>query len=103
MTTALARGPARSEPERRDQARADPVLSRGADDAFLMIDGSRDPNTTPAYREAVSALYNVAYALKFALNKAGQPDHRVPPWKGCGGRRTWPSSPSSAKRTGAGR
>ena len=33
---------------------------------YLMIDGAGDPNTSPAYRDAVSALFPVAYALKFA-------------------------------------
>ncbi len=36
---------------------------------FLMIDGAGDPNTAPAYAEAVSALYTLAYTLKFALKK----------------------------------
>lgn len=38
---------------------------------YLMIDGSGDPNTAPAYREAVAALYSAAYALKFALKRRG--------------------------------
>ncbi|MFF1540553.1 GyrI-like domain-containing protein [Microbacterium sp. NPDC058269] len=33
---------------------------------YLMIDGAGDPNTSPAYRDAVSALFPLAYALKFA-------------------------------------
>lgn len=33
---------------------------------YLMIDGSGDPNTAPAYAEAVSALFPLAYTLKFA-------------------------------------
>ena len=33
---------------------------------YLMIDGAGDPNTAPAYRDAVSALFPLAYALKFA-------------------------------------
>ena len=31
---------------------------------YLMIDGAGDPNTSPAYRDAVSALFPVAYALQ---------------------------------------
>ena len=33
---------------------------------YLMIDGAGDPNTSPAYAEAVSALFPLAYTLKFA-------------------------------------
>lgn len=32
---------------------------------FLMIDGRGDPNTSEAYRDAITTLYPVAYALKF--------------------------------------
>lgn len=39
---------------------------------FLMVDGSGDPNTAPAYREAVEALYAVAYTLKFAMKGEGR-------------------------------
>lgn len=37
--------------------------------AFLTIDGMGDPNTAPAYREALEALYGIAYTLKFALKR----------------------------------
>jgi hypothetical protein len=33
---------------------------------YLMVDGAGDPNTSPAYAQAVSALFPVAYTLKFA-------------------------------------
>ena len=36
---------------------------------FLMIDGKGDPNTSPEYKDAVEALYGVAYALKFMVKK----------------------------------
>lgn len=36
---------------------------------FLMIDGTGDPNVAPAYREALEALYSVAYTLKFSLKR----------------------------------
>jgi len=36
---------------------------------FLMIDGHGDPNTAPAYAEAVQALYSVAYTIRFALKR----------------------------------
>ena len=33
--------------------------------AFLMVDGVGDPNTSPAYRAAIEALYAMAYTIKF--------------------------------------
>jgi hypothetical protein len=42
--------------------------------AYLMIDGHGDPNTTPAYAEAVAALFSVSYTVKFAL-KRSTPSH----------------------------
>jgi len=38
---------------------------------FLMLDGSGDPNTALEYRQAIEALYGVAYTLKFASKKQG--------------------------------
>jgi hypothetical protein len=37
--------------------------------AFMMIDGRGDPNTAASYREAIEALYAVAYAVKFAVKR----------------------------------
>jgi hypothetical protein len=34
--------------------------------AYLAVDGQGDPNTAQAYRDAVEALYTVAYTLRFA-------------------------------------
>ncbi|QYF75499.1 GyrI-like domain-containing protein [Cryobacterium sp. PAMC25264] len=39
---------------------------------FLAVDGHGDPNTSPAYTEAVEALYAVAYTVKFASKRAGR-------------------------------
>ena len=36
---------------------------------FLMIDGEGDPNTAPAFTEAVEALYALSYTLKFRIKK----------------------------------
>lgn len=36
---------------------------------FLMIDGSGDPNTAPEYAHAVTALFTVAYTIKFMVKK----------------------------------
>ena len=50
---------------------------------FIMVDGSGNPNTSVAYRQAVEALYGVAYTIKFALKKvAGAPAFAVPPLEG---------------------
>ena len=49
---------------------------------FLMIDGHGDPNTAQAYKEAVEALYVVAYKLKFVSKKALDKDYVVPPLEG---------------------
>ncbi len=39
---------------------------------FLMVGGMGNPNSAPAYREALEALYAVAYTLKFDLKGKGQ-------------------------------
>ena len=50
---------------------------------FLMLDGEGDPNSAPAYGEAVEALYAVAYALKFMIKKGPQAvDYGVLPLEG---------------------
>jgi hypothetical protein len=50
---------------------------------FLMIDGSGDPNTAPAYREALEALYALAYTIKFSLKLGpAKTDFRVMPLEG---------------------
>lgn len=46
-----------------------PALVDVPDLPFLMIDGHGDPNSTPAYAEAVAALYSVAYTVRFALKR----------------------------------
>jgi hypothetical protein len=51
--------------------------------AFLMIDGTGDPNTSEAYQEALNALYSSAYTLKFSLKKpAPERDFKVMPLEG---------------------
>jgi hypothetical protein len=49
---------------------------------FMMLDGHGDPNTAPAYQEAVEALYAVAYKLKFMSKKEKGMDYVVPPLEG---------------------
>ncbi len=50
---------------------------------FLMIDGEGDPNTSPAYAEAVEALFSVSYTAKFMVKKGAQGiDYAVMPLEG---------------------
>jgi hypothetical protein len=49
---------------------------------YLMIDGHGDPNTSPAFAEAVEALYPVAYKVKFASKNDLGRDYVVPPLEG---------------------
>jgi hypothetical protein len=44
---------------------------------FLMIDGTGDPNTAQAYREALEALYAMSYYLKFFSKNAVGIDYVV--------------------------
>lgn len=48
---------------------------------YLMVNGHGDPNTSPAYGQALEALYPVAYRIKFASKAAGR-DYVVPPLEG---------------------
>ncbi len=51
--------------------------------SYLMIDGRGDPNTSPAYAQAVAALFTVSYAVKFALKRGPQAiDYGVMPLEG---------------------
>src|ERR1700730_7005466 len=49
---------------------------------YLMIDGDGDPNTSPAFAEAVEALYPVAYKLKFTSKRDLGRDYVVIPLEG---------------------
>ncbi|TXT24774.1 MAG: hypothetical protein FD134_1370 [Gallionellaceae bacterium] len=50
---------------------------------FLMVDGEGDPNTSPAYAEAVEALFSVSYTVKFMVKKGEQKlDYAVMPLEG---------------------
>jgi len=53
------------------------VLVEVPDMAFLMVDGSGDPNTSQEYQNALSALYNVSYTLKFLIKKEMTIDYPV--------------------------
>lgn len=49
---------------------------------YLMIDGAGDPNSAPAYTDAVTALYPLAYTLKFASRRGLGVDTVVMPLEG---------------------
>lgn len=50
---------------------------------YLMVDGVGDPNTAPAYAQAVEALFSVAYTAKFMLKKSvPSVDYAVMPLEG---------------------
>jgi hypothetical protein len=46
---------------------------------YLMIDGHGDPNTAQSYRDALTTLYPVAYALKFFSKRELGQDYTVMP------------------------
>lgn len=46
---------------------------------YLMIDGEGDPNSSPDYADAISALYTVSYTLKFMSKNELERDYVVPP------------------------
>lgn len=50
--------------------------------SFVMIDGKGDPNTSQDYREAVEALFSLAYTLKFVRKKESDQDFTVLPLEG---------------------
>ena len=49
---------------------------------YIMVDGTGDPNTSAAFRDAIGALYGAAYTLKFMLKKHSGVDFRVMPLSG---------------------
>ncbi|MDJ0448393.1 MULTISPECIES: GyrI-like domain-containing protein [Methylocystis] len=49
---------------------------------FVMVDGAGDPNTAPAYKQAVEWLFSVSYAMKFAAKASLGNDYVVPPLEG---------------------
>src|ERR1035441_3167124 len=50
---------------------------------YLMVDGEGDPNISPAFTQAIEALYALSYTLKFSLKKSPTPvDYGVMPLEG---------------------
>jgi hypothetical protein len=58
---------------------------------FVKVDGEGDPNTTPAYSSAITWLYSVSYAMKFAAKAMLGKDYVVPPLEGL----WWADDPKS--------
>ena len=46
---------------------------------YLMVDGTGDPNMSPAFAQAIEQLYPIAYALKFISKDVLDRDYVVPP------------------------
>ncbi len=49
---------------------------------FLMVNGRGDPNTAQEYKDAIAALYAVAYKMKFMSKIDLERDYVVPPLEG---------------------
>jgi hypothetical protein len=49
---------------------------------YLMIDGQGDPNTAQSYIDAVSTLYTLSYAIRFAVKDARNIAYSVMPLEG---------------------
>jgi len=49
---------------------------------YLMVDGTGDPNTAQQAKDAIEALYPVAYTLKFMVKKEKAIDYGVMPLEG---------------------
>lgn len=74
----------------------EPVVVEVPTQRYLMVDGEGDPNTAPAYAEAVEALFSVAYTAKFMVKKGPQAlDYGVMPLESL-----WWADDPSAFRTG---
>jgi hypothetical protein len=74
--------PAGSPPAALYRAGAAPAFIDVPPMTFLMIDGAGDPNSSPEYRDAISALYTLSYGLKFAVKRSTGLDYHVGPLEG---------------------
>lgn len=59
-----------------------PALVEVPSRPYLMVDGTGDPNTAPAYREAVETLYPLAYGLRAAVKQQTGDAYTVMPLEG---------------------
>lgn len=57
----------------------DPVLIEVPEFDFVMIDGRGDPRTSPAFQEAISAVYSFSYPVVISLKRAGREGLKVRP------------------------
>lgn len=68
------------------QPKATPALIDVPEMLFLMVDGAGDPNTSPAYANALEVLYGLSYAIKMSKMGDSQPsgyfEYVVPPLEG---------------------
>jgi hypothetical protein len=60
----------------------DPVLIKVPALRYLMVDGQGDPAKSPAFRDAIGALYGLAYTMKFMLKARGVHDAVPMPMEG---------------------
>jgi len=60
----------------------EPELVKAPPLACLAVEGAGDPNTSADFRNAIGALYGIAYTAKFTLKKARGLDFRVMPLSG---------------------
>lgn len=60
----------------------EPVVVNVEERPFLMIDGAGDPNTAVEYREAIQALYPLAYGLRAAVKALSGDAYVVMPLEG---------------------
>lgn len=63
-------------------AKRTPTVVEVSTRPFLMIDGKGDPNTSREYKEAVEALYPIAYGLRAAVKSATGDAYTVMPLEG---------------------
>lgn len=81
------------------RAGAEPALVTVPELTFVMVDGRGDPNTSPAYAEALQALFRLSYGLRFALRRELGVETRVGPpeglWSGADPA-AWSAAPASA-------
>jgi hypothetical protein len=64
----------------------EPVIVEVPTMNFIMVDGHGDPNTSEKYKQAIEALYSLAYTIKFMPKKGisipGYFEHKVCPLEG---------------------
>jgi len=60
----------------------EPVILEIPPMQFLMIDGEGNPNTAPAYRDALETLYAVSYTVKFMMKQEHGLNYTVMPLEG---------------------